>query len=494
MKRIKLFGEGINAYSSAVSAQRRLNCFYDIRKDGDKDTAILRGTPGSVLFTKLPTFPIRGWHVVNNLLYVVSGSVFYSVTSAGVYTVLGTLTNSTSTVSMADNGVQLMMVDGLSSSAYIYTLVTGVYNQTSLNTAGSFGKVTADANLPIGASAIAFLDGWFIVNRPNTRQFYVSGIYDGSLWTSSGGLPIYGTKENSSDVLLAVDVLNGALVLWGTNSIEFWQDVGSTPLPFQRITGTTQTWGLAAVNSRAFLSNTMIFLGQNPQGGVQVMMLNGNVPQRVSNSDVENIFSSFATSADAQALTYIVDGHPMYQLSFPGAGRSFLYDALTGLWSEVQTGLALRARHYGNLGVAFNSDNFISDYSSGNIYQLRTDSYTDNGAAVKRQVTSRHINLEGNKFSISELYIDLETGVGATSAQGADPQIMLQISRDEGRTFGPEKWVSMGKLGQYLSPRAIWRRLGSARDFVFQFTMTEPVKFTIMSGSAKLSNHEGQDG
>jgi hypothetical protein len=71
---------------------------------------------------------------------------------------------------------------------------------------------------------------------------------------------------------------------------------------------------------------------------------------------------------------------------------------------------------------------------------------------------------------------------------------MLQVSRDGGRTFGAEKWVSIGKVGQYLSPRAIWRRLGSARDFVFQFTLTDPVKFTLIGGAASIRQIEGTDG
>ena len=491
MKQVKLFGEGFNAYSAVVSRQRRLNCFYDFRKDGDKDQAILRGTPGAVRFLTLPTYPIRGWRVVNNILYVVSGSVLYSVTTAGVSTVLGYLTNSSSVVVMQDNGVQLMMVDG--SKSYCYTLVTGRYNQSSLNTAGSFGAITTDANLPSGATTVAFLDGFMIVNRPNSRQYYVSGQYDCTLWTASS-LPIYATKENSSDLLVAVDVFNGTLVLWGAQSIEFWQDVGTSPVPFARVNGSSQTWGLAAVSSRAFLNNTMIFLGQNPQGGVQVMMLNGYSPVRVSNSDLENLMASFTTVADATALTYIVDGHPMYQINFPTANRSFLYDALTNLWQEVQTGTALLNRHFGNLGIAFNAKNYIADYASGNIYQLRTDVYTDNGTPIKRQVTTRHIHGGGNEIGISELWIDMETGVGLQSGQGSNPQVMLQVSRDNGRTFGPEKWVSIGAVGQYLSPRAIWRRLGAARDFVFQFTMTDPVKFTIINGSMRTRQGEGEDG
>jgi len=490
VKPVPLFGEGINAYSPTVSRQRRLNCFYDVRKDQDKNTAILRGTPGSVLAYVLPTGPIRGWQVVGNLLYVVSGLILYSVTSGGTVTSLGTIAVSSSPfVDVTDNGVQLGIVDG--NTLYVYTLVTGVYKQTALNAAGSFGAVV-DANFPAGATSLAFLDGRCIANKVNTRQAYVCEQYDLTNWTNVSSLPTYMTKENSSDQLVAIDVLNGVIVLWGAGSIEYWQDVGSAPNPFARVNGATQTWGLAAVNSRQPLNNTMIFLGQNPQGTLQVMMLQGYTPTRVSTSDIEDIITSFAVWKDATSLTYIVAGHPMYQLNFPTANRSFLYDSLTNIWQEVQTGLELQARHIANIGIAFNSKNVIADSTSGGLYVLDANALTDNGTPIKRQVVSRHVHFEGNEIGIDELFLDMETGVGLQTGRGSDPQIMLQVSKDGGRTFGTERWVKIGKVGHYATPRVIWRRLGMSRDFVFQFTMTDPVKFTVLRGSITPRGQEGK--
>lgn len=479
LRDVPLFGDSINSYSPAVSRQRRLNCFYDIRQDGDKAQMIIRGTPGAVLFKQLPTSPIRGWTTVKNVFYVVAGPVFYSVQTDGTYAVLGVMTVSTSKCRVQDNGLQIIIVDG--TQAWGYTLVNGSYSQAALNAAGSFAKLT-DASFPNGAKSDAFLNGRIISESPDTRTAYVSELYDLTKWTNFTGLPTTCVKENSSDNLLAVDVLNGAIVFWGAQSIEFWQDVANSPNPFQRINGASQTWGLAAVESRVALNNTMVFLGQNPQGGVQVMKLNGYTPARISNSDIENLIASFSTKSDATALTYIVDGHTMYQLNFPTAARSFLYDDTTGLWGEVQTGLAIQARHFANLGIAFNTLNFVADSTTGNIYQLRTDVFTDNGMSIKRQAVSRHIHGGGNEVKVSILQIDMETGVGNESGAGSDPQIVLQVSKDNGRTFGIERPVSFGKVGQYRAPRAIWRRLGSSKDFVFMFTMTDPVKFTLTQG------------
>lgn len=495
MRQIPLFGYGLKGYSAAVSAQRRLNCFYDIRLDGDKHATIIRGTPGTVSIGVLPTSPIRGWWVVNDIAYVVGGNTLYKI--PGGYTVLGTLNTSSGPVDICDNGVQLFIVDG--TYGYIYTIKTGTYYQTALNLAGSFGKIT-DPNFPNGATSCSYIDSRFLANKPDTLQAYMScndadGIaYDGTRWTDATySLPFNISKENNSDLLLACDTLNGNIVLWGSVTIEFWQDIGATPQPFARINGATQTWGLAALGSRAFLNNTVYFLAQTQQGGMQVMALQGYTPVRVSTSDIENLISSFSTWTDATALTYIVDGHPMYQLNFPTAQRSFMYDSLTQFWSELQTGVDPQAKHIANLGVCYNTKFFVADSDTGNIYNLSTDVYTDNGVPIKRQATSRHIDQMGNEFTVDELVLDMETGIGLNDGQGADPQIMLQISRDGGRTWGNEKWMSMGKIGQYFR-RVIWRRLGLARDFVFQFTMTDPVKFTIIKGSASTRQTEGLNG
>jgi len=480
MQPVPIFGSGIQSYSSVATSQRRLNCYYDPRPDGDKTAAVIRSTPGSALWITLPSAPIRGWHVVGNNLFVVASRNVYRVTTAGAISLMGTLNTAVGRVEMDDNSFQICIADGTN----IYLLQT--------TTPYTFGQVT-DSNAPNGANTVAFIDGRFINEQPSSRQFTVSQSYTSSL-TAAYTPYLFGTKENESSQLLAVEVVNGTIILWGANSIEFWSDVGASPLPFQRINGTTQTWGLAAIASRAKFMNTSVFLAQNPQGHTQVMMLNGYVPQRISTSDIEAIINTFSTFSDAVALTYIVDGHPMYQLTFPTGNRSFLYDGLTGLWQEVQTGVALVARHFANYGIVFNTNNYVSDATTGNIYVLSEGVFTDNGTPIKRQVRTRHIRKDGNTFGISELYLDIEVGAGLQSGQGSDPMMMIQRSKDGGKTFGTERRVSMGKVGQYHTPRLITRRWGMARDFVFQFTVTDPINFMITGGSVTMSQQEGAAG
>ena len=504
MKRIPLFGVGSFSNSAVISRQRRLNCYFEMRKDGDKEKVVVHGTPGLVSILTLPTSPIRGWRKVNNILYVVAGLSLYKVLSNYSWTVVGTLdANSTGLVGISDNNVQLLIVDGV--AGYVYTITAGTYAQAALDAAGSFGKIT-DANFPNGTTSVAFLDGRLIVVRPNSRQFYVSEYYDATGWTNYQSLPTYATKDSTSDLLVAVSSMNGLLYLYGEQSIEFWQNVGTSPLPFGRVAGATRNLGLAAQYSIAFIDDIQLFLGQNLYGGYsQVSILQGFNLTRVSTDDIDYIIGNMdgLVWRDAIAFGYTLYGHKMFQITFPAAQKSLLYDIASDLWSDLQTGVALTGRHMANLGITFNAVDLVTDSTSGTIYQLNSETVTDNGIPIKRQLTTRHIHMDGNKFGIDELYLDMETGGNSSLGhlgsdpqygQGSDPQIMMQISKDGGRTFGYEVWKSVGKVGQYKAPRVMWNRLGASRDFVFQFTMTDPILFYVVGGSVKIRQQEGKDG
>jgi len=510
MKRIPLFGTGVFANSAVISRQRRLNCFFELRKDGDKQHIVARGTPGIVSILVLPNSPIRGWHVVDNILYVVAGLSLYKILQDLSWTIVGAFdVNSTGNVGISDNGVQLLVVDGF--AGYIYTIIAGTYAQTALDAAGSFGKIT-DANFPNGTNSAAFLDGRLIVAESQTvtapwpRKFFVSEYYDGTGWTNVQSLPTYGTKDNNSDRILAVSAMNGVLTLYGEQTMEFWQNVGSSPLPFARVAGATRNVGLAARYSISYIDDIQLFLGQNLYGGYsEVNLLQGFNLTRVSTDDIEHIIGNLPGHVwrDAVAFGYMLDGHKMYQITFPAAQKSLLYDISSDLWSDLQSGVGLTGRHVANFGITFNAINLVSDATTGNIYQIDDEITTDNGAPIKRQLTTRHINMDGNRFGIDELYLDMETGGNSAYGrvaghvqygQGSDPEIMLQISKDGGRTFGYERWKKIGKVGQYKSPRVIWNRLGASQDFVFQFTMTDPIIFVVIGGAVKIRQQDGQDG
>jgi hypothetical protein len=467
LKQIQLFGSGVSSKSLIVTDQRRVNCYYEKRDDGEKGKIAVFGTPNYNLFANLPSI-VRGWWVFKNNIVAVAGSGAYTISALGVVTSIGTLQTSAGLVSMVDNGVLLFIVDGTKCYGWDGT---------------TFTSPITDANIPNGATTVAYNDTFFICETPSVNGQYAVSPSFYTVGTAWNALAI-GNASSNPDPLLAVDTDHGFLIPWGSSSIEFHQDVGTSPLPYTPIVSATQQVGLAAKFSRAKFDNTMAFLGTNLQGGYSVYKLFGFQPFVISSRDIDAYLVNFSTVSDATAISYMWDGHAFYLLTFPSAGRSFLYDGTTNVWSEQQSGTGLIGRYVGNLAIVFNGQVYISDYSNGNIYQLSDQVFTDNGNACMRLIQTRHIHDGGNMMAIDEVFLDLETGVGLQSGQGSNPQIMVSVSKDGGRTFGNERLMSIGMVGQYKGPRATLRRFGAARDFVFRFRMTDPVKFAVTYGAA----------
>jgi hypothetical protein len=114
---------------------------------------------------------------------------------------------------------------------------------------------------------------------------------------------------------------------------------------------------------------------------------------------------------------------------------------------------------------------------------LDWDTYKDDGNnIIATRVTDSICDKENRKrIVINRLEVECEAGVGLSgSATGSDPQIMLRVSKDGGHSWGNERWRSMGKIGEYKQ-RAIWNRLGVARDWRFQLSISDPIKRVILT-------------
>ncbi|HUD64657.1 MAG TPA: hypothetical protein VMQ17_08770 [Candidatus Sulfotelmatobacter sp.] len=74
-----------------------------------------------------------------------------------------------------------------------------------------------------------------------------------------------------------------------------------------------------------------------------------------------------------------------------------------------------------------------------------------------------------------------ETGIFARG-----PQMMMRFSNDGAHTFSQEQWVDCGQAGEFTK-RAIWRRLGKARDRVYEIAVTDPIPWRIIDAYLKAS-------
>lgn len=75
---------------------------------------------------------------------------------------------------------------------------------------------------------------------------------------------------------------------------------------------------------------------------------------------------------------------------------------------------------------------------------------------------------------ISQVQLYMQAGTGLSTGQGSDPVVMFRFSKDGGATWSHLQDLHTGKIGEYHR-RAIARRLGRGRDWVLEFSTTDPV-------------------
>lgn len=142
---LPLIGPGYKGVSDKLNASRMVNLYLEPGgKSGEPQPALI-GTPGLRDFTYTGTGVIRGMHVFNSVMYVVSGSSLYSVNSSGTLSAsLGTLQTSSGRVVMSDNGLsptggdQLIIADG--TYVYIYYIGTSAWIERSVSGIATTGS------------------------------------------------------------------------------------------------------------------------------------------------------------------------------------------------------------------------------------------------------------------------------------------------------------------------------------------------------------------
>lgn len=481
--RVPLFGIGMQSGTPVITAKRLTNIYAEYRPKGEKTQVVGLGFPGLDSFVDLGAMPSRGMIPVeqNDLLYVVNRSTFWQVNNAGATVSRGTIGTSSGAVYMAHNGTQVMIVDG--SLGYIYNVNTLVFVQIT------------DVDFPANPTSVTYQDGYFIVGYDSGR-FYISAIHDGLTWDALD----FATAESNPDKLQRVFSDHGEALLMGDISCEFWGSSGAADFPYAKLQGADAEWGLAARDSVVKFDDSVAFLCKNRMGQVIVGKVRGHSVEKLSTPDLDKIINAYTVVSDAVGFSYLLGGHPMYQLNFPTAGFSWSYDGLTKFWS-VRKSVGM-LKHRCLRGVSYLTSTVVSDADNGLLYKLNGDTTTENGDPIEGEIIGEHWDSEQATTTIHRLRLDMEVGTGAsttgtlTAWDGTgtlwddgttlwdytpprETQIMLQVSRDDGKTWGNEMWKGAGVLGDYKKI-VEWRRLGASRRWTMKFRITDPVKRVFM--------------
>ncbi len=492
---IPVAGPAYKHPSIDVAYQRCVNLFPTTTspvKDDKEQKLVLLPTSGSIELVDLGSDACRCLANFGDYIYAVVGATVYKLTvnelsgTVDATATLGTIGTTSGTVYAASNPTQIAFVDG-SATGYIYTPGTGVFATID----------STDSDFPGGVN-IKFIDGYFIVAAPNTGNLWTSALNNGNSWDP---LDI-ATAESSTDNIISLGVSKGELWVLGTDSVEIWYNAANVSgSPFSPRTALTIRIGCGAANSVVESSDLLTWLdnrGFIVQSTVSSFIRDNNSGYDLTIISDESITAeilSYPVWNDAIACNFNDKrGHLMYQITFPTAKKTWVYDYTTKLWHERAYYYAFDnelQHHLCQYYTKLRSLHLTAGIRNGIIYVATPDSYDDAGVNIRRIRTLPPFMDPESRGLISIDRVDLrcETGNSPQNGEGSDPYIDLRYSVDGGHTWSDYMRRSMGKVGEYAKPIP-WNRLGYGREWVFEFSLSEPIKFSIIDAHVLVSEVE----
>ena len=461
--------------SLTAASDVAINVFPETRRsEGGVKERWLFGTPGRRVIATSAGTGCRGLYRINGRTFVTVGTTLSEVNvTTGALTTLGTIADNGEPVSYASNG------QGGDQVAIVGGNELKVLN-TSTNT------LSASVTLPFaGPVMVVFIDGYFLVNQRNSALLWYSALEDGTTWDALDFI----ARSGTADTIVGLGVSQNRVWVFGTATTTLYYDSGDADTPFLPYPGSVVTIG--AITPWAIQQRQDIFtwLAQDDTGAPHVVKASGGpAPTTISTPPIEHWLAGCTSLTSAEALSYRQDGHAFFALTCPDSPE----DVRTYVWDDVEQEWAARAgwnavtgrwTSWGARGcVQVDRRVVVGDDASGALYQLDLEAYTDRGGILRRERRMPYISEENQFLFVDRVELACEVGVGLSTGQGSQPVASLRISRTAGNTWVSAGPASVGAIGEYEHPGAIWRRLGRARSdrFVLEVSQSDPVKVAWM--------------
>jgi hypothetical protein len=458
--------------------------------------------------------------------FVVFGKTLWRLDWHGGYTELGTVASGQNRVTFAETGgvnPYLLIADG--SNLWAYNLIEG----GELKRVTLPERVTGDGG-QIAPSHVACIAGSICINdrtsgfiyysipyplNNDEREVFVTELVDGKMqpvYDPDNAYKIltkkvdafeymfydaYGTQqffnaESSSDNVRAIAAVGSNLYLFGTKTIEIWQRGSGEYETWMRQSYTTNASnGLQAPYSIATCGSNLYYLGSGESYAKGVLMVSGQTYEKISETWLDDKLLG-ETGDTAFAFAYAQGNHNFYVLQLGNAKETWVYDLGTREWAQrtsrvLDSGDETRWRPSAMLWFRGQFYAFCND---GCQYGFSDNYYwEDYGSHDKRLPVIRHrqgavVVNEEKPFIFQELAI--ECSVGAWDDYTLQPEILLEVSKDGGNTFGHVRSCKLGKTGNY-SHRVRFHSLGYNRLCVLRVTYSHPTALELTACSQRIT-------
>lgn len=459
-----------------ATSERTVNFYKElIGTEGPQHKSALYPMPGFSVWNPTATADLGGRAAlsIDSRTFVMMGAGLYQAFDTMSLTKLQTL--------VQDNNLAQMVYNGPTGGQLCISTGTNCYNYT-------IATNTLTTVLTGEATQVGMLDEYFLALNTVTGRLRLSNLNDGTTWDPTQ----FALRSAQPDPWLAMIINAPDIILLGEQTGDVWYDAGTSPFPLAARQGLTIPYGIAAPFSLAVTGGTVLWLTKNKDGVGLVVKMSGYDPQPINSLELATALSSYqrtSTISDAEATVFQLEGHTFYVLRFPSANHTWVYDLTTGVWTEAGKWNSLRGDydvwaprvHVYAFGRHLTMDNSTGTLS---VMDITNGSELD-GTAIRRLRRGPLLISENQRMPLRRFEVLVETGLGLQSGQGSAPTMMFRASFDGGKTFGNERAMGIGRVGQYRT-RAFVTRLGSPRMWVPEVSISDPVPCRLID--AYLNN------
>jgi hypothetical protein len=342
---------------------------------------------------------------------------------------------------------------------------------------------------------VVFGTGFFFYLLPNGR------VYASSLPNTPDAVP-FADANSKPDGALRLIYFGDQLYIMGRESIEIWGkpiNTGAGQFPLNRI----------AVIPRGMISNKactgfengidlgVVFVGNNHQ----VCRLNGYVPERISNPDIERLIEATIDKTKIECTSYFGDNHAYCKVRTNE--WCWTYDYTTQTWQERQswqsvTSRLLQATYTGTRWLVGDADTPV-------IGHIRPETRQEYARPLVWQVDAVPTKGFPNRVVVGPAHFELVVGVGEIDHIDGDtivstindvtitnPRLEISWSDDGGENFTiPE----IRELGVQRNSQQLIRTFltGSFSPYgrVWRLRCSDPVYISLLDGDMPRIKQRG---
>jgi hypothetical protein len=401
----------------------------------------LRAADGAVALGAGQGAP-RGGINWNGVCYRVSGTKLVSVDDAGVGTVLGDV-GAGGHVTMAYSFDRLAIASG----GRLYYWDGAILSQVvdlDLGTVLSFIWVDG---------YFMTTDGEFLIVTELADPFSVNPLK-------------YGSSEIDPDPIVTVLKMRNEAVAVNRYTIEFFNNVGGSLFPFQRIEGAQLQKGAIGTHCACSFADSIAFLGSGRNETPGIYLGSNGTLNKISTLEIDSLLARYGEVDLAAVIleTHIHQSHPQLWVRLPD--RTLVFDLDASQFVKAPSWFALTSatvgfETYRIVDPVWCYDTWtVCDASDGSFGIMTPDSSYHFGEVARWEFATTVVYNAGKGLLWNQLELVCLTG---RVLEGDDPVVSTSYTLD-GETWSEARHIRAGVRGDRVR-RLVWFQQGHMRNW-----------------------------